>query len=158
VIHIARAQRRGPLSCPKESALARAHARRTGSYPRALKLDEPFIMNVVALTTFLANEEWAGDCLRRPRGAVDFAKRRLGPAYPNRSATRAYFWTATAHGAGDIMMDDRCCASSQRHPDIVTATSRHRRLYSDAGTARARTSKGRTPSMHRSEGLPGEAA
>jgi len=99
---------------PKDP-LARAHAAQW--LIAALNSIEPFLMNVVLIDLFYANEEWAK--LRRP-GAVDFAKRRL--AGLSKSLGDKAYLGGDRFTAGDLMMTT--VLRILKHTDIVTSDKR----------------------------------
>jgi glutathione S-transferase len=93
VLHIGE---RSEALLPKDAA---ARARATQWLVAALNSIEPFVMNVVMIDVFYANEEWAR--LRRP-GAVEFVNRRL--AALARSLGDKPFLDGGRFTAGDLMM------------------------------------------------------
>lgn len=93
VLHIGE---RSEALLPKDPA---ARARATQWLVAALNSIEPFVMNVVIIDLFYANEQWAQ--LRRP-GAVEFVNRRL--AALDRSLGDKPFLDGDRFTAGDLMM------------------------------------------------------
>jgi glutathione S-transferase len=83
----------------------------------ALKSLEPFILNVVLIDLFYANEEWAK--LRRP-GAVAFAQKRL--AALSESLGDKPYLDGDRFTAGDLMMTT--VLRILKHTDIVTSDKR----------------------------------
>src|SRR5262249_43450265 len=99
---------------PKEP---QARARATQWLIAALNSIEPFVMNVVLIDVFYADQEWAK--LRRP-GAVEFAQRRL--AVLSKSLGDKPFLDGDRFTAGDLMMTT--VLRLLRHTDIVTSDKR----------------------------------
>lgn len=93
VLHIGE---RSEALLPKDPA---ARARATQWLVAALNSIEPFVMNVVIIDLFYANEQWAQ--LRRP-GAVEFVNKRL--AALDRSLGDKPFLDGDRFTAGDLMM------------------------------------------------------
>jgi glutathione S-transferase len=83
----------------------------------ALNSLEPFILNVVLIDLFYANEEWAK--LRRP-GAVAFAQKRL--AALSESLGDKPYLDGDRFTAGDLMMTT--VLRILKHTDIVTSDKR----------------------------------
>jgi glutathione S-transferase len=94
-----------------------ARARATQWLIAALNSIEPFLMNVVVIDAFYANEEWAK--LRRP-GAVEFVQRRLS-GLSNSLGEKPYL-DGDRFTAGDLMMTT--VLRMLRHTDIVTSDKR----------------------------------
>jgi len=92
-------------------------ARATQWVISALSSIEPFVMNVVLIDIFYANEEWAK--LRRP-GAVEFLQKRLA-ALSNALNDQPYL-DGARFTAGDLMMTT--VLRILRHTDIVTSDKR----------------------------------
>jgi glutathione S-transferase len=111
VLHIGE---RSETLLPKEPG---ARARATQWLIAALNSIEPYVMNVVVIDLFYANEEWAK--LRRP-GAVAFVQRRLSAL--SRSLGDKPYLDGDRFTAGDLMMTTvlRILA----HTDIVTSDER----------------------------------
>ena len=122
VLHIGE---RSETLLPKDPA---ARARATQWLIAALNSIEPFVMNVVLIDIFYADQEWAK--LRRP-GAVEFLGRRLA-GLSNALGDKPYL-DGDRFTAGDLMMST--VLRILRHTDIVT---RDRRLgpYVERCTAR----------------------
>ena len=99
---------------PREPA---ARARATQWLMAALNSIEPYVMNVVLIDLFYANEEWAK--LRRP-GAVEFLQRRLGAL--SKSLGDKSYLDDDRFTAGDLMMTT--VLRMLRHTDIVTSDAR----------------------------------
>lgn len=93
VLHIGE---RSEALLPKDSG---ARARAVQWLVAALNSIEPFIMNVVLIDLFYANEEWAK--LRRP-GAVEFVTKRL--AALSKSLGEKPYLDGDRFTAGDLMM------------------------------------------------------
>jgi glutathione S-transferase len=87
-------------------------ARATQWLVAALNSIEPFVMNVVLIDIFYANEEWAK--LRRP-GAVEFLHRRLSAL--SKSLGDKLYLDGDRFTAGDLMMTT--VLRMLRHTDIV---------------------------------------
>src|SRR5215467_13454084 len=111
---------------PKDAG---AHARATQWLIAALNSIEPFVMNVVVIDLFYANEEWAK--LRRP-GAVAFVQRRLSAL--SRSLGDEPYLDGDRFTAGDLMMTT--VLRILKYTDIVTS-DRRLAAYVDRCTARA---------------------
>jgi glutathione S-transferase len=94
-----------------------ARARATQWLMAALNSVEPYVMNVVLIDLFYANEEWAK--LRRP-GAVEFLQRRLGAL--SKSLGDKPYLDGDRFTAGDLMMTT--VLRMLRHTDIVTGDPR----------------------------------
>jgi len=99
---------------PKDPA---ARARATQWLIAALNSIEPFVMNVVVIDLFYADQEWAK--LRRP-GAVEFLRKRLA-GLSNALGDKAYL-DGDRFTAGDLMMST--VLRILRHTDIVTSDQR----------------------------------
>jgi len=99
---------------PKE---AYARARAIQWLISALNSIEPFVMNVAAIDSFYANEEWAK--LRRP-GALEFLQRRL--AALSKSLGEKPFLDGDRFTAGDLMMSSVLRIFTGK--DIVTGDPR----------------------------------
>ena len=110
---------------PKDGA---ARARATQWLIAALNSIEPFVMNVVVIDLFYADEEWAK--LRRP-GAVQFLERRLA-GLSNALGDKPYL-DGDRFTAGDLMMS--AVLRILRHTDIVTS-DRRLAAYIERCTAR----------------------
>ena len=118
VLHIGE---RSEALLPKDAA---ARARATQWLVAALNSIEPFVMNVVLIDVFYANEEWAR--LRRP-GAVEFVNRRL--AALARSLGDKPFLDGVRFTAGDLMMTTvlRMLSNTDiisSHPQLVAYVER----------------------------------
>ena len=111
VLHIGE---RSETLLPKDPA---ARARATQWLIAALNSIEPFVMNVVLIDIFYADQEWAK--LRRP-GAVEFLGRRLA-ALSNTLGDKPYL-DGDSFTAGDLMMST--VLRILRHTDIVTGDRR----------------------------------
>jgi len=111
VLHIGE---RSETLLPKDPA---ARARATQWLIAALNSIEPFVMNVVLIDIFYADQEWAK--LRRP-GAVEFLGRRLA-ALSNTLGDKPYL-DGDRFTAGDLMMST--VLRILRHTDIVTGDRR----------------------------------
>ncbi len=111
VLHIGE---RSEALLPKDPA---ARARAVQWLIAALNSIEPFIMNVVLIDVFYANEEWAK--LRRP-GAVQFVERRLSAL--SKSLGDKPYLDGDRFTAGDLMMTTTL--RFLRHTDIVTSDKR----------------------------------
>jgi glutathione S-transferase len=111
VLHIGA---RSEALLPKDAG---ARARATQWLVAALNSIEPFIMNVVLIDVFYANEEWAK--LRRP-GAVEFLRRRLSAL--SKSLGDKLYLDGGRFTAGDLMMTT--VLRNLRHTDIVTGDGR----------------------------------
>ncbi|TWT05783.1 glutathione S-transferase family protein [Reyranella sp. CPCC 100927] len=111
VLHIGE---RSETLLPKDRA---ARARATQWLVAALNSIEPFLMNVVLIDLFYANEAWAK--LRRP-GAVDFARRRLS-ALSQTLGDKPYL-DGERFTAGDLMMTT--VLRILKYTDIVTSDKR----------------------------------
>jgi glutathione S-transferase len=107
VLHIGA---RSEALLPKDAG---ARGRATQWLVAALNSIEPFIMNVVLIDVFYANEEWAK--LRRP-GAVEFLRRRLSAL--SKSLGDKLYLDGDRFTAGDLMMTT--VLRMLRHTDIVT--------------------------------------
>jgi glutathione S-transferase len=99
-------------------------ARATQWLVAALNSIEPYVMNVVVIDLFYANEQWAK--LRRA-GAVEFVGRRLGALA--RSLGDKPFLDGDRFTAGDLMMSTvlRSLANSDilsSHPQLVAYVAR----------------------------------
>jgi glutathione S-transferase len=116
---------RSEVLLPKDRA-ARAHAMQW--LIAALNSIEPFVLNVVLIDLFYANEDWAKQ--RRP-GAVEFVQKRLSAL--SKSLGDKPFLDGDRFTVGDLMMST--VLRILKHTDIVT---RDRRLaaYIDRCTAR----------------------
>jgi len=123
VLHIGE---RSEALLPKE---AKARARATQWLIAALNSVEPFVMNVVAIDVFYADQEWAK--LRRP-SAEAFVRHRLA------SLSKAHgdkpYLDGNRFTAGDLMMST--VLRILRHTDIVTSDQRLA-AYVERCTARA---------------------
>ena len=108
VLHIGE---RSETLLPKDPA---ARARATQWLIAALNSIEPFVMNVVLIDIFYADQEWAK--LRRP-GAVEFLGRRLA-GLSNALGDKPYL-DGGRFTAGDLMMST--VLRILRHTDIVTS-------------------------------------
>ena len=111
VLHIGE---RAETLLPKESG---ARARAVQWLIAALNSIEPFVMNVVLIDLFYANEEWAK--LRRP-GAVAFVQRRLSAL--SQSLGDKPYLDGNRFTAGDLMMTT--VLRILKHTDIVTSDKR----------------------------------
>jgi glutathione S-transferase len=111
VLHIGE---RSEALLPRE---ARARARATQWVVAALNSIEPFIMNVVLIDFFYANEEWAK--LRRP-GAVEWVQRRLSSL--SKALGDKPFLDGERFTAGDLIMTH--VLQMLRHTEIVTSDTR----------------------------------
>jgi glutathione S-transferase len=111
VLHIGA---RSEALLPKDAG---ARGRATQWLVAALNSIEPFIMNVVLIDVFYANEEWAK--LRRP-GAVEFLRRRLSAL--SKSLGDKLYLDGDRFTAGDLMMTT--VLRMLRHTDIVTSDKR----------------------------------
>jgi glutathione S-transferase len=111
VLHIGE---RSEALLPKDPA---ARARAIQWLIAALSSIEPFIMNVVAIDTFYAHEEWAR--LRRP-GAVEFVQRRLAALAS--SLGDKPFLDGERFTAGDLMMTT--VLRLLKHTDVLSAQPR----------------------------------
>ncbi len=111
VLHIGE---RSETLLPKDAG---ARARATQWLVAALNSIEPFLMNVVLIDLFYANEEWAK--LRRP-GAVEFAQRRLSAL--SKSLDDKPYLDGDRFTAGDLMMTT--VLRVMKHTDIVTGDKR----------------------------------
>jgi len=111
VLHIGE---RSEALLPKESG---ARARAVQWLIAALNSIEPFVMNVVLIDLFYANEEWAK--LRRP-GAVAFVQRRLSAL--SQSLGDKPYLDGNRFTAGDLMMTT--VLRILKHTDIVTSDKR----------------------------------
>jgi glutathione S-transferase len=96
---------------------AHARQRATQWLIAALNSVEPYVMNVMLIDLFYANEEWAK--LRRP-GAVEFLQRRLGAL--SKSLGDKPYLDGDRFTAGDLMMTT--VLRFPRHTDIVTSDPR----------------------------------
>jgi glutathione S-transferase len=105
-----------------------ARARATQWLIAALNSIEPFVMNVVLIDLFYANEEWAK--LRRP-GAVEFVQKRLS-ALSKALGDKPYL-DGDRFTAGDLMM--ATVLRILKHTDIVTS-DRRLAAYIERCTAR----------------------
>jgi glutathione S-transferase len=106
---------------PKNAA---ARARATQWLVAALNSIEPYVMNVVSIDLFYANEQWAR--LRRP-GAVEFVSRRL--AALARALGDKPFLDGDRFTAGDLMMSTvlRMLSNTDiisSHPQLVAYIER----------------------------------
>jgi glutathione S-transferase len=116
VLHIGE---RSETLLPKDAA---GRARATQWLVAALNSIEPFVMNVVAVELFYADQEWAK--LRRP-GAIEFARHRLG------SLAKALGDKPCLDGerftAGDLMMTTvlRIRPELLVHPCLTAYVERH---------------------------------
>lgn len=110
---------------PKDQA---ARARATQWLIAALNSIEPFVMNVVVIDLFYADQEWAK--LRRP-GAVQFLERRL--AALSKALGDNPYLDGDRFTAGDLMMST--VLRILRHTDIVTS-DRRLAAYIERCTAR----------------------
>ena len=122
VLHIGE---RSEVLLPK-GAVARARA--TQWLIAALNSIEPFVMNVVAIDVFYADQEWAK--LRRP-SAEAFLRHRLG-SLSNALGDKPYL-DGDRFTAGDLMMTT--VLRMLRHTDIV-ASDRQLAAYVERCTAR----------------------
>src|SRR5215831_14247356 len=111
VLHIGA---RSEALLPKDAG---ARGRATQWLVAALNSIEPFIMNVVLIDAFYANEEWAK--LRRP-GAVEFLQRRLSAL--SKSLGDKLYLDGDRFTAGDLMMTT--VLRILKHTDIVTSEKR----------------------------------
>ena len=111
VLHIGE---RSEALLPKDPA---ERARATQWLIAALNSIEPYVMNVVVIDIFYADQEWAK--LRRP-GAVEFLGRRLA-GLSNALGDKAYL-DGERFTAGDLMMST--VLRILRHTDIVTSDQR----------------------------------
>ncbi|HUJ97347.1 MAG TPA: glutathione S-transferase family protein [Stellaceae bacterium] len=111
VLHIGE---RSESLLPKEAS---ARARATQWLIAALNSIEPYVMNVVVIDLFYANEEWAK--LRRP-GAVEFVQRRL--AALSKSLGDKSYLDGDRFTAGDLMMTT--VLRILKHTDLVTSDKR----------------------------------
>jgi len=111
VLHIGE---RSEALLPKDPA---ARARAIQWLIAALSSIEPYIMNVVAIDTFYAHEEWAR--LRRP-GAVEFVQRRLAALASSLGAKP--FLDGERFTAGDLMMTT--VLRILKHTDILSTRPR----------------------------------
>lgn len=111
VLHIGE---RSETLLPKDPA---ARARATQWLIAALNSIEPFVMNVVLIDVFYADQEWAK--LRRP-GAVEFLERRLA-GLSDALGDKPYL-DGDRFTAGDLMMST--VLRILRHTDIVTSQRR----------------------------------
>jgi len=111
VLHIGE---RSETLLPKDPA---ARARATQWLIAALNSIEPFVMNVVLIDIFYADQEWAK--LRRP-GAVEFLGRRLA-GLSNALGDKPYL-DGDRFTAGDLLMST--VLRILRHTDIVTSDRR----------------------------------
>jgi glutathione S-transferase len=94
-----------------------ARARATQWLLAALNSIEPYVMNVVSIDAFYANEEWAK--LRRP-GAVEFLRKRLSAL--SASLGDKPYLDGDRFTAGDLMMTT--VLRMLRHTDIVASDKR----------------------------------
>jgi glutathione S-transferase len=122
VLHIGE---QSEMLLPKEAG---ARARAVQWLIAALNSIEPFVMNVVSIDVFYAQEEWAK--LRRP-GAVEFVQRRL--AALSKSLGDRSFLDGDRFTAGDLMMTT--VLRNLRHTDIVSG-DRRLAAYLERCTAR----------------------
>ena len=111
VLHIGE---RSEALLPKDKA---ARARAMQWLIAALSSIEPYVMNVVTIDLFYANEEWAK--LRRP-GALEFVQKRLSAL--SNSLDAKPFLDGDRFTAGDLMMST--VLRILRHTDIVTSDKR----------------------------------
>jgi glutathione S-transferase len=111
VLHIGE---RSEALLPKDPA---ARARAMQWLIAALNSIEPFVMNVVLIDIFYANEEWAK--LRRP-GAVEFVQKRLSAL--SKSLSEKPYLDGNRFSAGDLMMTT--VLRMLRHTDTVTSDPR----------------------------------
>ena len=111
VLHIGE---RSEALLPKD---ATARARATQWLIAALNSVEPFVMNVVLIDVFYANEQWAK--LRRP-SAVEFVQRRLSAL--SKSLGDKPFLDGERFTAGDLMMST--VLRILKHTDIVSGDAR----------------------------------
>jgi glutathione S-transferase len=111
VLHIGE---RSEMLLPKDAG---GRARATQWLIAALNSIEPFVMNVVLIDLFYANEEWAK--LRRP-GAVEFVQKRLSAL--SKSLGDKPYLDGGRFTAGDLMMTT--VLRILKHTDIVTSDKR----------------------------------
>lgn len=111
VLHIGK---RSETLLPKDSG---ARARATQWLIAALNSIEPFVMQIVQIDLFYANEEWAK--LRRP-GAVEFVQRRLSAL--SRALGDKPFLDGDRFTAGDLLM--ATVLRILNHTDIVSSDKR----------------------------------
>jgi glutathione S-transferase len=111
VLHIGE---RSEMLLPKDAG---GRARATQWLIAALNSIEPFVMNVVLIDLFYANEEWAK--LRRP-GAVEFVQKRLSAL--SKSLGDKPYLDGDRFTAGDLMMTT--VLRILKHTDIVTSDKR----------------------------------
>jgi glutathione S-transferase len=111
VLHIGE---RSEVLLPKD---AKARARATQWLIAALNSIEPFVMNVVAIDAFYADQEWAK--LRRP-GAEAFVRRRLESL--SKTLGDKPYLDGDRFTAGDLIMST--VLRILRHTDIVTSDQR----------------------------------
>src|SRR5256886_6297275 len=122
VLHIGE---RSEVLLPKD---AKARARATQWLIAALNSIEPFVMNVVAIDVFYADQEWAK--LRRP-GAEAFVRHRLTSL--SKALGDKPYLDGDRFTAGDLMMST--VLRILRHTDIVTS-DRRLAAYVERCTAR----------------------